>query len=72
VQTYEFGPVDSRDAYRCTVSVEKDLSEIEINNLSFTYENRVEPALEKINVNINSREFVLLAGASGSGKSTLP
>lgn len=47
------------------------MREIEINNLSFTYENRIEPALEKINLNIVSQEFVLLAGASGSGKSTL-
>jgi energy-coupling factor transporter ATP-binding protein EcfA2 len=47
------------------------LHEIEINDLSFTYENRKEPALEKINLNIDSQEFVLLAGASGSGKSTL-
>jgi energy-coupling factor transporter ATP-binding protein EcfA2 len=47
------------------------LREIEINDLSFTYENRKEPALEKISLNIDSQEFVLLAGASGSGKSTL-
>jgi energy-coupling factor transporter ATP-binding protein EcfA2 len=47
------------------------LHEIEINDLSFTYENRKEPALEKISLNIDSQEFVLLAGASGSGKSTL-
>ena len=48
-----------------------DLHEIEINNLTFTYENRKEPALEAINLAITSQEFVLLAGASGSGKSTL-
>ena len=47
------------------------MHEIEINNLSFTYENRNEPALEKINLIVDSQEFVLLAGASGSGKSTL-
>jgi energy-coupling factor transport system ATP-binding protein len=47
------------------------LREIEINSLSFTYENRTEPALEKINLAIENQEFVLLAGASGSGKSTL-
>ena len=47
------------------------MHEIEINDLSFTYENRTTPALEKINVAIEPREFVLLAGASGSGKSTL-
>jgi energy-coupling factor transport system ATP-binding protein len=47
------------------------LHEIEISNLSFTYENRTAPALNKINLLIEPREFVLLAGASGSGKSTL-
>lgn len=47
------------------------MREIEISNLSFTYENRREPALEEINLNIDSQEFVLLAGPSGSGKSTL-
>lgn len=48
-----------------------NLHEIEINQLSFTYENRNEAALEKINLIVDSQEFVLLAGASGSGKSTL-
>jgi energy-coupling factor transport system ATP-binding protein len=47
------------------------LYEIEISNLSFTYENRTAPALSNINLAIEPREFVLLAGASGSGKSTL-
>jgi energy-coupling factor transport system ATP-binding protein len=47
------------------------LPEIEISDLSFTYENRTAPALDKINLTVEPREFVLLAGASGSGKSTL-
>ncbi len=47
------------------------MHEIEINKLSFTYENRTDPALKDVNLDIDSREFVLLAGASGSGKSTL-
>lgn len=47
------------------------MHEIEINNLSFTYENRTDPALDSVNLTIDNREFVLLAGASGSGKSTL-
>jgi energy-coupling factor transport system ATP-binding protein len=47
------------------------LHEIEIDNLSFTYENRTDAALDRVNLNIDNREFVLLAGASGSGKSTL-
>jgi energy-coupling factor transport system ATP-binding protein len=47
------------------------LQEIEISDLSFTYENRTSPALNKVSLSIEPREFVLLAGASGSGKSTL-
>ena len=47
------------------------MHEVEINNLSFTYENRTDPALDKVDLAIDSHDFVLLAGASGSGKSTL-
>ena len=47
------------------------MHEVEINNLSFTYENRTDPALDKVNLAIDNHDFVLLAGASGSGKSTL-
>ena len=45
--------------------------EIEISDLSFTYENRTDPALDKVSLAIENRDFLLLAGASGSGKSTL-
>jgi energy-coupling factor transport system ATP-binding protein len=47
------------------------LHEIEISDLSFMYENRADPALEKLSLAIDEHEFALLAGASGSGKSTL-
>ncbi len=47
------------------------MHEVEISNLSFTYENRADPALDRVSLNIDKRDFVLLAGASGSGKSTL-
>ncbi len=47
------------------------MPEIEVKGLSFTYENRSEPALADVNLSIGSEEFVLVAGASGSGKSTL-
>ena len=47
------------------------MHEVEINNLSFTYENRTDPALDKVDIAIDNHDFVLLAGASGSGKSTL-
>ena len=47
------------------------MHEVEISNLSFTYENRTKPALDAVNLTIDNRDFILLAGASGSGKSTL-
>jgi energy-coupling factor transporter ATP-binding protein EcfA2 len=58
-------------AFLARGSVERNLPEIEVNDLSFTYENRTEPALANVNLPVNAQEFVLLAGASGSGKSTL-
>ncbi len=47
------------------------MHEVEVNNLSFAYENRTDPALSKVNLTFDKQEFLLLAGASGSGKSTL-
>lgn len=47
------------------------LPEIEIKNLSFSYENRDSRALSEINLSVQKGELILLAGQSGSGKSTL-
>jgi energy-coupling factor transport system ATP-binding protein len=47
------------------------MRDVEIGDLSFTYEYRTDSALEHVNLNIEIQDFVLLAGASGSGKSTL-
>ena len=44
---------------------------LEIKEYSFAYPQREEVTLEKININIEKGEFVLLCGASGCGKSTL-
>lgn len=47
------------------------MENIEIKNLSFTYPKRHNPAIESINLNIESGEFVTVFGKSGCGKSTL-
>ncbi len=47
------------------------MESISIKNLDFTYQNRMEKALDHINFTINQGEFVLLCGRSGCGKTTL-
>ena len=42
-----------------------------IENLTFTYPERVKPALDNINLKIRQGEFVVLCGKSGCGKTTL-
>lgn len=44
---------------------------IELNNLSFTYPDAKEPAIQNLTLNVEKGQFVVLFGASGSGKSTL-
>ncbi len=44
---------------------------LSVQNLSFRYTSRSEPALTDINLSIQPGEIMLLAGASGSGKTTL-
>lgn len=51
---------------------EKDmLSSITISDLSFNYTNKIEKALENINLKIDKGSFVTFTGESGSGKTTL-
>ena len=47
------------------------MESFKVENLSFTYPNREEKALENINFTVNRGEFVLLCGKSGCGKTTL-
>lgn len=42
-----------------------------VKNLTFTYPNKQEKALDGINLEIERGEFVVLCGESGCGKSTL-
>ena len=47
------------------------MESFKVENLSFTYPNRSDKALDNINLTINQGEFVLLCGKSGCGKTTL-
>lgn len=40
-------------------------------NISYTYPEEKEPALDKVSFTVNPGEFVVVCGASGSGKTTL-
>ncbi len=42
-----------------------------IENLSFTYPDRCDKALDDVNLTINQGEFILICGKSGCGKTTL-
>jgi len=44
---------------------------LEVRDLTFTYRNRTEPALQGVSFQVDRGELVLVAGASGSGKTTL-
>ncbi|MFX1564521.1 MAG: ABC transporter ATP-binding protein [Promethearchaeota archaeon] len=44
---------------------------IRVSNLTYTYEGVKTPALKDINLEVQSGEFIIIAGPSGSGKSTL-
>ncbi|MBV9227884.1 MAG: ATP-binding cassette domain-containing protein [Chloroflexi bacterium] len=47
------------------------MSDVRIDNLSFTYPGSSQPVLHALNLTIPEGEFMLLAGPSGGGKSTL-
>jgi ABC-type multidrug transport system fused ATPase/permease subunit len=44
---------------------------IYLENITFTYPGKVEPALEKINISISAKNIIGIVGPSGAGKSTL-
>jgi ATP-binding cassette, subfamily C, bacterial CydCD len=48
-----------------------EFSTIELSNLSFTYPNETNPALENINLTIQRGQNIALVGTSGAGKTTL-
>ncbi len=47
------------------------MESFKIENLSFTYPNKINKALDNINLTVNQGEFVTLCGKSGCGKTTL-
>ncbi len=47
------------------------MESFKVENLSFTYPNRKDKALDDINLTVNQGEFVLLCGKSGCGKTTI-
>ncbi len=48
-----------------------DIEPVIIENLSFRYRSRAEPAIQNINLRVETGQLVLIAGASGCGKTTL-
>ena len=55
---------------RGTVTADGARGVIDVRDLSFSYQGRVDPALEDLSLHIDAGETVALVGASGSGKST--
>jgi energy-coupling factor transporter ATP-binding protein EcfA2 len=45
--------------------------DIEFNNVAFTYEGAIQPALQDINLTVSPGEIILITGPAGSGKTTL-
>lgn len=58
---------DKKDA----IEVPTLRGDISFNNVTFTYEEEVEPVLENINFDVKAGETIALVGPSGAGKTTI-
>jgi ATP-binding cassette subfamily C protein CydCD len=53
------------------ISSSSQFSALELSNLSYTYPNEANPALENINLTVRQGQHIALVGRTGAGKSTL-
>jgi len=51
--------------------VERHENAIELNKVSYTYPNSVEPSLKNVTLVVEKRKFMVLMGSTGAGKTTL-
>lgn len=71
---YEILDTEPVNSEQLSINSEKPVFtnyELRITNLSFTYPNETKPALQNINLTINTGQHIALVGKTGSGKSTL-
>ncbi|MGD8406009.1 MAG: thiol reductant ABC exporter subunit CydD, partial [Anaerolineales bacterium] len=63
--------IRNRTSNHQTTIPDSRISSIELSNVSFTYPEETTPALDIINLQIQSGQHIALVGPSGAGKSTL-
>ena len=67
-----FGMIDTpAEEDRGTVSLPRARGEVVLENVSFTYPTRSEPALSNVELHVRPGETVALVGGSGAGKTTV-
>ncbi|MEX2396292.1 MAG: ABC transporter ATP-binding protein, partial [Balneolales bacterium] len=64
-------PVEIKDDQNTDTSIEKLSGEVEFLNVSFTYPEAAEPALNNVSMKIKAGENIAIVGRTGCGKTTL-